>query len=723
MMWEGFLVLSRVPLFFLLDSTSPVAGKLMANTKSVQAIKTVVFFLVLVVGTVTFVQRLSSAEPIDQATAKLVVKMVPRYHINRPRIDDSASKQLLKTYLEDLDPLHLYFLQSDIDQFSSHQTTLDDELKNGDVRFGYQVYEVFKRRVHAQCDIADQLIESEFDFTLDETKPADYTKLTWAKTQEELNERWRKMIKFELLLARLDEDSDLKKVKEDLHKRYRNVRRIVDQRNPLDQLETYLTALTKCFDPHSSYMSPESWEDFEIDLKLSLDGIGAALRADDGYTVVASIVPNGAADKDGRLKAGDKITGVGQVDPNTDQPGEIVDIYEMKLSDVVRMIRGERGTKVVLRVQPKDTTETKEYVITREKIELTSQEAKGEIIDAQERVGRPGKIGVIYLPSFYRDFAGASGGVADFKSAAIDIQKILDRFRREKVDAVIFDLRYNTGGSLSEAIEITGHFIDQGPVVQVRQSEVSTPQVLVDEVPGTRWNGPLVVVCNRMSASASEIFAAAIKDYQRGLIVGDTTTHGKGTVQNLLDVVPDRLFSFLGGGSDRGKLKLTIQQFYRVNGDSTQNRGVRSHIVLPSLLDYADMGESFLEHALPFHTIRAAVHAANAMVTPEIVSTLAKRSEERVKASEEFAKVYRAIKRYQERKKRKVVSLNEAVVRKEREQDELDNEEKDPEVAAVEEQVDRDKKEIFPKSAYNDELLNITLDYLQALKERKTVKR
>lgn len=689
------------------------------SSRSIQAM---LLFLALVAVTVTSVQQLSSAERVDEVTAKLVVQMVPRFHINRPQIDDAASAALMDNYFKTLDPGRLYFLKSDYDRFSAKRTTLDDELRAGDVSFGYQVYELFRQRVHAQCDRVDRFIDAEYDYTTRETKPADYTKLPWAATQEELDDRWRKMIAYDLLLAKLDGE-DLAKTREDLHKRYRNFRRLVDQRDDLDKLEIYLTALTTCFDPHSSYMSPQSWEDFEIDLKLSLDGIGASLQSDDGQTIVHQIVPGGAADKDGRLKEGDKITGVAQIDPKTGQQTEMVDIYNMKLTHVVRLIRGERGTKVVLRVQPKGTTETKLYELTRQKIELTAQEVKGTIIDASERLGRPGKIGVIRLPSFYRDFAGAQGGLEGFKSAAADMIPHLNRFRAEGVDAVIVDLRGNTGGALSEALEVTGHFIDQGPVVQVRESEVAGVRVLEDERPGTLWNGPLVLICDRMSASASEIFAGAIKDYRRGIIVGDTTTHGKGTVQNLMDVAPNRMFSLLRP-TDRGKLKLTIQQFYRVNGDSTQSRGVRSDVVLPSLLDHSDIGESFLDHALPFHTIPAARYVANSLVSPELLSLLQQQSAQRIAADPEFQKLQKAIDRYVERKSRTTVSLNEEELRREREQNDLAAKSDDVEEKLLAELESPDpKKPVFGKNPYNDEVLNIALDYVQLLNGRVTVKR
>ncbi|MEZ6055222.1 MAG: carboxy terminal-processing peptidase [Planctomycetaceae bacterium] len=682
-------------------------------------IKASLAILALVFLGVAGARSLSSAEPVDQETARLVTLMVNRFHINRPEIDDAASAAFLDTYLKDLDPLHLYFLQSDIDEFNKHRTTLDDELARGDVEFGYMVHARYVEKVLAQCDLADKLIDMEHDFTIEETKEADYSKLDWAKSQAELNERWRKFVKYDLLLSKIA-DQDMKKEKEDLHKRYRNMRRIVQQRGKFDILEIYLSSMTRCFDPHSSYMSPQSYEDFQIDLSLSLDGIGAALRADDGYTVVASIVPNGAADKDKRLKVGDRIIGVGQVDPKTGEHGEIEDIYEQKLSEIVRKIRGPRGTKLLLKVQLEGGTETKVYEITRQKIELTEAAAHGEIIDCAARVGRPGKVGVIYLPQFYRDFAAAQRGDKNFKSAARDMKEFLDQFREAGVDLVIVDLRNNTGGSLTEAIDISGQFIDRGPVLQVRDSTSSSSQVLEDEDSGTLWNGPLVVVCNRMSASASEIFAGAMKDYNRAIIVGDTTTHGKGTVQNLMDVAPNQLFR-TSRDNIRGELKVTIQQFYRVNGDSTQNRGVISDIMLPSLLDQSESGESFLEHALPFDSIPPAKYVKNRFVTPEIIADVKQRSQQRVAASKDFTTMQNVIARYLEKKNRKVVSLNETKLKAERELDKAVQKmggELDPEKEA-EKELEAEQngtKPVFPDNYYNSELLNISLDYLQDLK-------
>jgi carboxyl-terminal processing protease len=396
----------------------------------------------------------------------------------------------------------------------------------------------------------------------------------------------------------------------------------------------------------------------------------------------------------------------------------MVEIYEMRLNEVVRMIRGNRGTKVRLQVRT-ENGDTKEITLTRQKRELKESEVKGEIIDAQDRVGRAGRVGVISIPSFYRDFEGANNGTEGFKSAAVDVAKVLEDFRQKGgVDIVVIDLRDNGGGSLTEAIEISGHFIDRGPVVQVKDP-TGAIEPFDDEQPGVLYPGPLVVVCNRLSASASEIFAGVVQDYKRGLIVGDTTTHGKGTVQNLLDVSPRSPFRFLQS-ADRGKLKLTIQQFYRVSGDSTQNLGVKSDVVLPSLIDHFDLGESFLDNALPFDKIRQAAYSPNASVNPNIIAKLQQQSEARVSQDGEFQKLDRAIKRYLDRKAKTLVSLNEATARQERANEEKTDEEKKAE--EDEPQVPDPNAPIFPKGYYNDEVVNISLDYLASLKEQRTAK-
>lgn len=650
---------------------------------------------------------LRAADAVEAPTAKIVVQMIPQFHVSRKSVDDRISSMLLDAFLKDLDPAKLYFQQEDIDEFSKYRVSLDDALKNGDVQFGYDVFKRYKERLVVQLTKAHALIDAPQDFEVEESMTINGDDLPWARTQEEVDERWRKRIKYDLLQFKLDKETD-EEGRKRLHSRYKTVQRNMEQMKQSEILEFYLTALTTCFDPHSTYMSPESAEDFDIQMRLSLDGIGASLRSEDGYTIVNEVMAGGPADRDGRLKAKDKIVGVGQ------ETGEIEEVYEVKLSEVVRKIRGKAGTKVRLRVLTALTGETIVYDLIRDKVALQESEAKGEIIETQDRVGRAGKIGVISLPSFYRDFGAEDG---NGKSAAVDIEKILNDFRdKGGVDAIVMDLRGNGGGALSEAVEISGHFIDQGPVVQVKDPTGRVKE-LDDEVPGALYTGPLIVVCNRLSASASEIFAGVIKDYRRGIIVGDSTTHGKGTVQNLMPVSARQGFrAFGGGGSDLGRLKMTIQQFYRVNGDSTQNRGVRSDIVLPSILDHIDEGEAGLDNALPFDQIRNARYAPGNRVSSDLVALLQKNSESRVNGNEDFKKVEQGITRFMERKNRKEVSLQESVQRAERETDKAIVEEEKKQLG--EDDADKKKsKEVFPKNFYNDELLNVTLDYITGLNQ------
>jgi carboxyl-terminal processing protease len=646
----------------------------------------------------------------DAETTKLVVQMIPQFHVSRKGVDDRVSSMLLDSFLKDLDPAKLYFQQSDIDEFSKFRLSLDDSLKIGDVQFGYDVFKRYRERLVVQLTKAHTLIDTPQDYTIDESMVIKGDEQPWARTQEEIDERWRKRIKYDLIQFRLDNETD-EEGRKRLHSRYRTVQRNIEQMKQSEILEFYLTALTTCFDPHSTYMSPESAEDFDIQMKLSLDGIGASLRSEDGYTIVNEVMPGGPAGRDGRLKAKDKITGVGQ------ETGEIEDVFETKLNEVVRKIRGKKGTKVRLRVLTALTGETVEYDLIRDKVVLTESEAKGEVIETKDRLGRPGKIGVISLPSFYRNFGATEAD--DEKSAAVDVEKILNQFRDQGgVDAVVIDLRGNGGGSLIEAIEVSGHFIDQGPVVQVKEP-TGRVRELEDEIPGALYTGPLIVICNRMSASASEIFAGVIKDYRRGIVIGDSTTHGKGTVQNLMPVSARQAFRPLGG-ADLGRLKLTIQQFYRVNGDSTQNRGVRSDVVLPSILDHLDEGEAGLDNALPFDQIRNARYAPGKSVTSELVASLQKSSEGRMTANEDFKKVEQGIQRFIERKNRKEISLQESVLRAERETDKAIADEEKKQTGEEEE---KKSEEIFPKNFYNDELLNVTLDYITGLKAQATVQK
>lgn len=675
--------------------------------------------MALLVATTMFAQQLSEKKSGDGKTAQTVAEMIARNHISQKPVDDAVSRQLFDRYLEQLDARKLYFTQADIDSLAGYRNQLDDLLRAGDISFAYRAFDIYAARANERIAMAQKFIDAEHDFTAEEELEVDADKLPWASTEQEIQERWRKQIKYDLLAILLD-DVKMEQARERLHKRYHTLGLAASQTEDSEKLEWYLTSLAHCFDPHSSYMSPQTREDFRISMELKLEGIGAALRSEDGYTIVANIVPGGAADKDGRLKKEDKIIGVDKGD------GVMVDVVEMKLSKVVRMIRGKGGTVVRLKVRTPDKPDEKDpnkvikgevkvYELTRQMIELTTSEVKGEIIQTGDRIqGTPAmKIGVISIPSFYRDFNGAQKGLDNFKSTARDVQAVLQDFRdKGGVDLIVVDLRMNGGGALSEAIEVSGLFIDEGPVVQVKEpgDEKETHD---DVIPGVAYAGPLVVLCNKLSASASEIFAGVIKDYRRGIIVGDSSTHGKGTVQNVMSVGRQNIPFF--AGEDRGALKLTISQFYRVNGDSTQNRGVQSDIVLPSLIDHMDLGEQSLENALKFDHIPAAEYTPLNLVSPQVISALTQNSQGRIGKNEEFQKLSHEIDQYLARKNKKTISLNLEARRKEKLED---NKYKSKEEKLTSEEPGEGP--IFPDTNYNNEVLRIGIDYVQLLHDMKT---
>lgn len=674
-----------------------------------RAASTLSMAMVLLVATTLLAQNLApqaAAQP--GSIAKLVCQMIEANHISQTSINDRISEKLVDQFVKDIDAQKMYFLQSDIEQFNRYRHDLDDALKAGNLEFAYNTFNLYLKRLDERIALAQKLIDEPQDFTVKEYMDIDVKSIPWAADEKQVNERWRKRIKYDLLLLKLDKTAD-DEARKRLHKRYKTIKDTMHKTDETEVLEMYLTALCTTFDPHSSYMSPRSLEDFRIQMELSLDGIGAALRSEDGYTIVAQIVPGGAAAVDGRLKPKDKIIGV------SNDKGEIQDIVEMKLTKVVDLIRGKRGTKVKLQVVTAASGETKEYELVRQKIELKSSEVKGEIIQTGTRIkGTNSKIGIVHIPSFYRDFRGADNGDENFKSTARDVKKVLEGFKVGGVEAVIVDLRTNGGGALTEAIEVSGLFIDEGPVVQVKNQK-GKAKALNDDEPGIPWPGAMVVLTNRLSASASEIFAGVIKDYGRGLIVGDRTTHGKGTVQSVMNVGRQILPIF--NPPDQGALKLTINQFYRVNGDSTQNLGVPSDVALPSLLDNMDLGESFLDNAMAFDRIAPTEHARLGLISREIVSGLVDRDRKRVAANADFQKTERDIEKYLARKQRKSVSLDEEDLRKER----VEEEQKDKDKAETND--DYAEGPVFPDNSYNNEVLAITLDYLSLLREPKTAKK
>jgi carboxyl-terminal processing protease len=615
--------------------------------------------------------------PYDRQIVLQVVSLMKRDHLTRHPMDKEISERCLKNFLKTLDPMKLYFYQSDVDEFQKHQDELCDSIRRGDIGFAFTVFRTFLQRVDERLKTVEGLLAAPLDFNADEQMP-DREAARYPVTPAEAVDRWRQRIKWDLLLLKTaDKKEDKKEGKEAIEKLLRRYRSIAKRSHQIDSeelLETYLTAFTTSFDPHTDYMSPRKYKDFEIQMSLELDGIGASLQTDDsGYTLVKQIIPGGAAAKDGRLKLEDKVVGVGQGDG-----GEIVDVVDMKIRDVVDLIRGKRGTTVRLEVIPADGSGRKIYKITRERIELKNSAARGKVFDAGRKLdGKPYRVGVIRLPSFYRNMVGYRLGLPDFRSTTRDVRKILDDFKQQGVDAVVLDLRYNGGGALNEAISLTKLFVPDGPVVQVKgpDGRVQQPSGDRDEELGIAWSGPLVVVINKFSASASEILAGAIQDYGRGLIVGDRSTHGKGTVQSLLDV-GEKLFGGMPNSPAMGALKITISQFYRPDGDSTQLRGVLADVELPSITTHlSDVSESDLDYALPFDKVASAGFQRLDDVNPALCDQLRGLSEQRVRKSEEFQKVVRNVSRYKEQRARRFVSLNEAKFLKERAESIVDKEE------------------------------------------------
>ena len=642
--------------------------------------------------------------PMDRHIVSAVTKLLNREHLLRRPLNDEASERCLRLFLAALDPWKMYFLQSDIDKFRENEKNLDDMLRDRDVSFAFEVFRVFLNRVDERLETINAVLSEEHDFTVDETMVVDRDAAEWPKTAAEAAERWRKRIKYDLLILKAGyEEPSGEAAVEELRRRYQSFAKRMHQTDNDELLEMYLTSMTNAFDPHTSYMSADTLKNFEIAMSLELEGIGASLKSEDGMTVIHKIIRGGAADKDGRLKPKDKIIAVAQ-----GPDGEFEDIVDMKLQDVVAKIRGKQGSTVRLKVMSVDDPKPRIIEIVRAKIELKDSEAKGEIFEAGLKPDRtPFRIGVIDLPSFYMDMAGARRGLPDYKSTTRDVRDILNRFREQKVDAVVLDLRANGGGSLTEAINLTGLFIDEGPVVQVKDADGRVhPYFDID--PGTAWDGPLVVVISKFSASASEILAGAIQDYGRGLIVGDRATHGKGTVQSLTDL--GREIFHLPNSPAMGALKITMQQFYRPNGDSTQKRGVLSDIELPSLTTHLDVSESDLEYPVEFDQVKKLMFPNLGLVSEAIVNALKKASEERIAQSEDFQKLSKKIDRYKEQKARKTVTLNEEKFLAERKEVNADEEEK----KKMEELAD--KNEGIERDYYLDEVLALAADYVEMLK-------
>lgn len=589
-------------------------------------------------------------DPQQRRTALVIAQVLEGFHYTKPDIDDTLSRLAFERYLESLDPNRNFLTKQDLRAFDRYRNLFDDALLNGHLDPAFEVFRVFRAKVEKRIAHAKQLLDRDaFDFTLDESYRFDREDAPWAENEAELDEIWRKRVKNDVLSRRLDDGSVSK---EDLHKRYDGIVRRVEQMDRADVFQVFVNAFTLSIEPHTSYMSPRLSENFDISMRLSLQGIGAVLSGDNEYTKVVRTVPGGPAARSGKLRDGDRIVGVAQ-----GNDGAMEDVVGWRLQDVVDLIRGPKGSVVRLDILPKSEGvdgRSRELALVRDEIKLEDKAAKSELLESSELGGL--KVGVIDIPAFYRDFGAQAAGKRDFRSTTRDVRKLLAELQAKQVDGVIIDLRGNGGGSLAEATELTGLFIEQGPVVQVRDSSGNV-QVERDNDPELVYQGPLAVLVDRNSASASEIFAGAIQDYGRGLILGEPT-FGKGTVQTLVN-----LQRYLKSDQDLGRLRLTMAQFFRVQGASTQHRGVMPDILFPTAKGATEHGERALEHAIPWASIDPAIRAPAPGVS---LAKLRHNNQKRIAADPGFAFLIDQENELIEIRDTEVVSLNEEVRRAER---------------------------------------------------------
>ncbi len=600
----------------------------------------------------------ANTEPDPGQICISVGRLLEQGHYSKRKLDDAMSRTLLKNFLEALDYNKLYFTQEDVDAFTAkYATALDDDILLGNAAPAFEIYGVFSKRVEARVARVKELLAQPFDFTSQRSVEINRQKSPWPKNAAEADAIWKDRLAGEFLQEKLSEQP-LDPPAKTLNRRYDQLLRNLHETTREDQVKTFLSTLAQTYDPHSEYLSRSELENFSINMRLSLVGIGAVLHSDDGYAKIMDLVAGGPAQTEGHLKVNDKICAVGQGD------GELVDTVGMKLDKVVDLIRGKKGTKVRLQAIPAQATDPsarKIVEIIRDEIKLKDQEAKAEVIERDRPGGGPPlRLGWITLPSFYADMEHS--GSKTSKSTTRDVLALLNRLKKEGISGLVVDLRRNGGGSLEEAVNLTGLFIRKGPVVQAKDANGGI-HVSRDRDSSIAYDGPMVVVANRLSASASEIFAAALQDYGRAVVVGDQNTFGKGTVQTMLEI--GRFIPFLGSDSnDAGALKLTIQKFYRIAGGSTQLHGVTSDIVLPSIYDHPDLGEGSLKGPMPYDEVAPAPFE-KVQDHPLFVKELRARSKARVMDSREFAYLQDELKRTERKLAENKLSLNEATRRAE----------------------------------------------------------
>ncbi len=579
----------------------------------------------------------------------VIVNLLNRYHYRKATLNDSLSSIVYDNYFESLDPNKSYFLQSDLDYFEKYRYTIDDHLPEGNLDFAYQVFSIYRERSLERMDYMHEVLKIEPNFDEEEFFETDREKVPWAKNREELDEVWKKIIKNQALSFKIS-GKDWKYISDALAKRYQRVEKALYQYNSEDVYQAYMNAYTGSYDPHTDYFSPVAKENFQIDMSLSLEGIGAQLTQQLDYTKVADIIPGGPAYKSKYLQKDDRIVGVAQGDQ-----GEFVDVIGWRLDEVVQKIRGPKGSIVRLQIikHDQDINSLPDTLrLVRDKIKLEKAAAKAEIIPLIDG-NQSYNLGVVSVPSFYINFDEMNKGVKDYKSTTRDVRKLVDSLKVEGIDGLMIDLRYNGGGSLQEAIELTGLFVPEGPVVQVRNTDKSV-DVMKDEDKGdVFYDGPLAVLTNRYSASASEIFSGAIQDYNRGIIVGENT-FGKGTVQNLIDIGRYMRQEDV----ELGQLKMTLAKFYRVTGSSTQRIGVQPDIQFPSPYEDEIFGESGRPTALPWDEIEGAKFKKTNQIDEQLIANLQKLYGKHLEEDEDLKQLVVDIQKAKELRSQTKVSLN-----------------------------------------------------------------
>lgn len=556
---------------------------------------------------------------------KLITHFLDKYHYKDFKIDNTLSDQILSAYIEALDPNRSYFYQKDIDSFQIFRFKLDDAISKTELNAPFQMFRLYQARVDERVLFALDQLKKNFDFTIEEELIIDRSELDWASSNHELNEIWRKRVKNDVLTLRLA-DKEPSEIKETLEKRYKGIAKRSGQIDAEDVYQIFINSFASTLEPHTNYLSPRTSENFEIRMSLSLEGIGALLRTDGEYTVVEKVISGGPADLSDLLHGSDRIVGIAQQNEK-----EFKDVVGWRLEEVVELIRGAKGTNVKLQILPGEegqAAKIKEIKITRDKIKLEEQAAKSEIINIENNY-QNFKVGVIDIPTFYIDFTAHQRGEKDYRSTTRDVDNLLTDLKSQKIDALILDLRGNGGGSLTEATQLTGLFIDEGPIVQVQDSSGHI-EVHRDRDSNISYYGPLIVLVDRFSASASEIVASAIQDYRRGIIVGETT-FGKGTVQQLVDL---NNFS-TGNDSKLGQLKATIAQYFRIDGGSTQHQGVIPDIDFNTIYEDEEHGERALKNALPSSSISPIKHHIGDVDT-QIITRTSEMHKKRVITNEKY---------------------------------------------------------------------------------------